>query len=129
MRGFLIKTLKFYFSSPNDKVSSSRKSTLTPISLSDTGIEIYRKQIGKWKKCNVIDPKILKYNAVLAAHIEGSILYTVSKHPGQLITIEMYDLKNQSLQTYIKGIPYRNAAITFSYPMVYLIGSNRTIFG
>lgn len=128
---FLIDMMKFYFSFLQENIEDSANSgrRCTAISLSAEGFEKYQKKLEKWVPCAPMVIDELKYNEVLAAHIDGNLLYTVSKHPGINISIELYDLKKKLFITRICTIPYESAAITLSYPIVYFVGPDKTIYG
>lgn len=120
-----------YLSATNEEVlvSSSRKSTIVPISLSDVGLELYQKKTAKWEPCAGVTAGFVRYKKVLAAHLASNRLYIVSKRQGYKITIEDFDLRNNSPTCSIADIPYEQAAVVFSFPMVYLIGTDKTFCG
>lgn len=121
---FLIGTMQFYSTSTSNKAS-----ICSPISLSSLGLEIYLRTFEEWKQIDRIDMGILDEQDILAAHIANNIIYIVCKRSGRRIEIKSYDLKKELPIYLIDTIPYESAAIAFAYPMVYLVGTDKTIFG
>lgn len=121
--------MKFYFSSTNDELElSPRNSTFAPLSLSDKGVEIYNKKLEDWKPCE--NTKLFEnFDKILAVHIESNKLYIVRRSLTDQITISYENLQNGSYQSNFCTIPYKynETAITFSYPMAYFIGYDRSI--
>lgn len=128
---FLIDKMKFYSSLTNYQglICYPRKSTCAPIAMSENGCEIYQKNTGNWEPCTLIPPNILKFDGILKFHIEGNMLYIVRERPGRNIAVELFDLMSKSIICCVNSTPYESATATFAFPMLYLIGTDRTFYG
>lgn len=127
---FLYDMMKFYFSTTNDAdrlISNPRISTFILISLSAAGLE-YLEKNQKWIPFAKINAAVMSNKNILAAYIANYILYIVIE-TGYFITVENYDFKNNLIMGEYDTMPYRSAAIAFDYPMLYVVGRDKTFQG
>lgn len=127
---FLIDMMTFYNGPRNANLLffSSKRDSLTPISLSNKGFEMYQESVEKWEACGNADPKLLPCEKVLAVHMEKKKLYIVVKKCHTPIEILFYDIGNDTITLREKrSTLYEEAAAVITYPMLYLAGTDQTL--
>lgn len=109
-------------------MSSPRNSTFAPNSLSDNGFQFYHKRTAKWLPKNGRNLELIKYKKIIAAHVHKHNFYVLSQRERHII-IEAFDLRNNSLTSSVAVVPYETAAVAISFPMVYVVGPEKSFCG
>lgn len=126
---FLMDMNKFYNSPTNEKLffSSQMRNTLVPMLLTDKGLEIYQENAGEWQSLIACD---LAKLTVFAAHIAENKLFIVTKSDnGQDTSIVSYAIEGPEFtRSEVLMTTGNVTAAIISYPMVYLVKTDQTLF-